>query len=162
MGPTHAEQRWGTSRRETASPRPLLAECLGKDHRCVYHWLPHSCCEETRLNLTTGSGACWQLVWGKEEAGEVREGCVSQGAEVVAGPTGDPGQPADSSGRINTAGASCPRQVSSWGPSPGQGQVHPVDMGCRTEEVGAPSLAGWAFRPLIVSCNSVVCGLKSE
>lgn len=86
MGLTHARQRWGTNRRERASRQPLLAECLGKDHRCVYHWLPHSCCEETRLNLTTGSGACWQLVCRKEEAGEVREGCVSQGPEVVAGP----------------------------------------------------------------------------
>ena len=52
----HAQLRWGADRRKEASPQPLLAEHLGKDHRCVYRWLPCPCCEKTRLNPTAGSG----------------------------------------------------------------------------------------------------------
>jgi hypothetical protein len=59
--------------RKGAGPPQLLAECLGKDHNCVYHLLPHSCCKETRLNLTTGSGACQQLVREKRGQGSQEE-----------------------------------------------------------------------------------------
>lgn len=58
----HAWQGLGTGGSRGASLPLLLAERLGKARRCVYHPLPRSCREETRLNLTTGSGACWQLV----------------------------------------------------------------------------------------------------